>query len=127
MSDSVDLAALRARVAHARTFKPMPIPFVDNEQCLPQALADCLRLPLDRVPPRCDHEELDEWDRKVAERLGVRLELIDRDESPPREPWIAIVPSGYGDDTTHAVAVFGNSPAARGRLAGFRIRRIRPA
>ena len=37
---------------------------------------------------RCDHEELDEWDRKVEERLGVRLELIGCDEEPPREPWI---------------------------------------
>jgi hypothetical protein len=118
MSDGLGELGRRVRA----TYRPIPVPFDSGQQCLQNALAECLRLPPARVPMRCDHEELDDWDRKVAERLGVRLELIYPDEEPPREPWIAIVPSGYGDETTHAVAVFGNSPDARGRLAGFRIR-----
>jgi hypothetical protein len=111
-----ELDALRER---AKRCRPIPVPFDDDEQCLPIALAACLRLPLDRVPPRCAHEELDEWDRKVKERLGVRLELIDRDEPPPREAWIAIIP-GHGE-ATHAIACLGDDHRARTRLAGYRI------
>jgi hypothetical protein len=119
-ADTVDRAELRERVRRVRaTLNLIPVPWRDGEQCLPTALAQCLRLPVDRVPPRCDHEDLDEWDRKVEESLGVRLERIDLDETPA-EPWLAIVP-GHGENT-HAVAVFGNSHLARGRLAGFRIR-----
>jgi hypothetical protein len=112
-----ELDALRER---AKRHRPIPVPFDDGEQCLPIALAECLRLPPDRVPMRCDHEEIDEWDQKVAARLGVRLELIDRDEEPPREPWIAIVP-GHGE-ATHAIACLGDDHRARTRLAGYRIR-----
>jgi hypothetical protein len=59
--------------------------------------------------------------REVAETLGVRLQTIYSDEQPPTAPWIAIIESGFGDGSTHAVACLGNDPAARGRLAGFRI------
>jgi hypothetical protein len=113
-----ELDALRERASRLR---PIPVPFVDGQQCLRDALAACLRLPPSRVPERRHHEELDEWDARVAEALGVRLETIYPDEEPPREPWIAIVDGGFGDERTHAVAVIGNPQAARGRLAGFRI------
>ena len=60
-------------------------------------------------------------DAKILERFGVRFELLDRDEPGPREPWIAIVPGSSGE-YDHAIAVFGDSPLARGRLSGYRIR-----
>jgi hypothetical protein len=130
-----ELDALRARIRWARSLEKLPLPEPDMiaerfpyipmpwdaaEQCLPTALAACLRLPVHQVPPRRDHEELDEWDKKVEESLGVRLEHIGHDEEPPRAPWIAILPTG-DDETTHAVAVIGNAAVVRGRLAGFRI------
>jgi hypothetical protein len=113
-----EIDALRER---AKRLKPIPVPWVDGEQCLQHALAAALRLPPNQVPERRHHESLDAWDRRVAERLGVRLQTIYPDEEPPREPWIAIVDGGFGDERTHAVPCIGNDPAARGRLAGFRI------
>lgn len=120
-------AALAAELERVRQFKAIPVPWHDGHQCLRDALAACLRIPAERVPPRADHQDLDAWDKLVAERFGVRLEYIPPDEPPPREPWIAIVPAGLSGDVTHAIAVIGNAYAARGRLAGYRIRPARPA
>jgi hypothetical protein len=124
-ADSIDRAELLAELADLRErasrLEPIPVPFVDNQQCLRDALAACLRLPPGRVPERRHHEDLDAWDARVAEQLGVRLVTIHADEQPPSEPWIAIVDGGFGDERTHAVACLGNDHAARGRLAGFRI------
>ena len=103
-------------------YPPIPVPWPDGKQCLATALAQCLRLPVGQVPPRQEHEDIDAWDAKVAERLGVRLECMGRDEPGPPEPWIAIIPSGFGDGSTHAVAVLGNAAVVRYRLAGFRVR-----
>jgi hypothetical protein len=116
------LAELKEQVRRVRQeIRPIPVPWDDGDQCLQAAVAACLRLPPHRVPERRDHEEIDEWDARVAQRLGVRLELLDRDETPTRgEAWIAIVPGSSGE-FTHAIAALGNDPAARGRLAGFRI------
>ena len=123
MPDAELLAELEELRERLDRCQPIPVPWVDGHQCLQHALAQCLRLPPAQVPERRDFEDIDAWDRRVADQLGVRLELIHFDEPPPSDEWwVAVLPASVDDTRTHAVGVFGNSAAARGRLAGFRVR-----
>jgi hypothetical protein len=117
--NAVELAELREQIAAARErFQPIAVPWPDGWQCLQTAVAECLRLPPSRVPARLDLEDITEWDARVAEKLGVRMESFGLDEPPPKEPWIAVVDSG---EYPHAVACIGNDHRARGRIAGYRL------
>ncbi len=92
----------------AKRFRPIPIPWPEDDQCVRDSVALAMRRHPQDLPPRMEHEPFEDWTAKVEQQFGVRLETIfPGDPIPEREAWVVVVETD-NPEKTHAVVAFGS-------------------